>query len=44
MTMNGAWGAMQGAAADTVRARDIVRMLGVVSAEGLTAREKEIAE
>jgi alpha-L-fucosidase len=32
MTMNGAWGAMQGAAADTVRARDIVRMLGVVAA------------
>jgi alpha-L-fucosidase len=32
MTMNGAWGAMQGAAADTVRARDIVRMLGIVAA------------
>jgi alpha-L-fucosidase len=32
MTMNGIWGAMQGAAADTVRARDIVRMLGIVAA------------
>lgn len=32
MTMNGAWGSMQGAAADTVRARDIVRMLGIVAA------------